>query len=55
MCSAEAGIHGLAMLSATKVSVQSDSPTSRSSGTWKTSFLKEDVLGRISTVLKKLQ
>ena len=52
--SAEGRIHGLAMLAATKVSVQSDSPTSLSSGTWKTSFFKEDVLGRISIVLKKL-
>ena len=52
MLSAEGRIHGLAMLAATKVSVQSDSPTSLSSGTWKTSFLKEDVLGRISAVLK---
>ena len=55
MLSAEGHIHGLAMLAATKDSVQSDWPTSLSSGTWKTSKKKEDVLGRISAVLKKLE
>ena len=46
MLSAEGRIHGLAMLAATKVSVQSDSPTSLSSMDISLSKLQEKVKDR---------